>query len=64
MIGIDRNMKVRIVTMSSNKNQISSKETSFNNFHIDMGQFLHINVDKEKMKDELEDISDYNNIYG
>lgn len=50
--------------MSSNKNQISSKETSFKNFHIDMRQFLHINVDKEKMKDELEGLNDYDNIYG
>lgn len=32
-------------------------------FRLDIRQFLHINVDKEKMKDELECLSDYNNIY-
>lgn len=32
-------------------------------FRLDMRQFLHINVDKDKMKDELEGLSDYNNIY-
>ena len=32
-------------------------------FRLDIRQFLHINVDKEKYKDELEGLSDYNNIY-
>lgn len=32
-------------------------------FRLNIRQFLHINVDKEKMKDELECLSDYNNIY-
>lgn len=33
-------------------------------FSIDLNQFLHIGLDKEKMKDKLEGLSDYNNIYG
>ena len=38
-----------------NKNNINSKNdnNSYGNFCIDLRQFLHINLDKEKFKDEL-----------
>lgn len=32
-------------------------------FCIDLRQFLYIGLDKEKLKDELDGISNYNNIY-
>lgn len=50
------------------KNNITTNnendDNSFGGFRLDMRQFLHINVDKEKTKDELEGLNDYNNIYG
>ena len=45
------------------KTNSENDDTSSECFCLDIRQFLHINVDKEKMKDELEGLSDYNNIY-
>ena len=44
---------------TNSENDDDSSECS----RLNIRQFLHINVDKEKMKDELEGLSDYNNIY-
>ncbi|MGN0163802.1 MAG: hypothetical protein ACI4EA_09555 [Candidatus Ornithomonoglobus sp.] len=40
-----------------------SDDKESEDFCIDLRQFLHISLDKEKLKDELDGISNYNNIY-
>lgn len=51
--------------MDKNKIQVQQSERVLREgVRIDLRKFLYIDVDKEKLKDELESIEDYNNIFG
>lgn len=52
--------------MENNNDKLNKENDTdmMEDFLIDLRQFIHIGVDKEKFKDELDGINDYNNIYG